>query len=204
VTANPRVGARLVPTAIRVARRYGFRAFLRSGVEFLHAKWALRRATSVGSARLVGRVKVVNEGTLIVGDRVRLDGGTVRLELVSFRGAYLSIGDGTYINYGTNVAATDRVEVGRNCAIGQYSIIMDNDYHTPEDHLRFGASAPVVIEDDVWIGARSIVLRGSHIGRGAVIGANSVVKGTIPPYTLAAGSPARVIRQLREAVVGEG
>lgn len=56
-----------------------------------------------------------------------------------------------------------------------------------------GVDYAVVIEDDCWIGANVIVLSGAHVGRGAVIGAGSVVTGVVPPYTIAAGVPARVI-----------
>ena len=185
--------------AASVLRQRRFRAFWSLTWQVVRAKWRLRRATLIGNARLDGKVKLITEGDVVIGDRVRLDGTTVRLELIARRGAVLSIGTGTYINYGTNISATRGVTIGSNCAIGQYSIIMDNDYHSPLDHQVGGAAAPVVVEDDVWIGARCIVLRGSHIGRGAVIGANSLVNGFIPPYTLAAGSPLRVIRHLREA-----
>ncbi len=54
--------------------------------------------------------------------------------------------------------------------------------------------APVQVDDDADIGVGSVVLPGAHIGKGAIIGANSVVKGEIPPYAIAAGSPARIIR----------
>ena len=182
--------------ALSLARQGRMRLLAANAAQVVRAKWSLRKATSVGSVRLAGRTKVVNHGRMTFGDRVRLDGSTVRLEFVAWKDATLSIGSGTYINYGTNVSATQSVEIGRNCAIGQYSIIMDNDYHDTEDHQKLGASAPIVIEDDVWIGARVIVLRGSIIGRGSVIGANSLVKGEIPPYSLAAGSPARVVRKL--------
>ena len=53
---------------------------------------------------------------------------------------------------------------------------------------------PIVIEDDVWIGARVVVLPGCTIGRGSVIGACSVVSKSIPPYSVAVGSPARVVK----------
>jgi virginiamycin A acetyltransferase len=56
------------------------------------------------------------------------------------------------------------------------------------------SKGPIVIGNDVWIGAQSIVLSGSKIGDGAIIGANSVVTGDIPPYSIAVGSPARVIK----------
>jgi acetyltransferase-like isoleucine patch superfamily enzyme len=55
---------------------------------------------------------------------------------------------------------------------------------------------PVVIEDGVWIGANAIILKGSKIGRGAVIGAGAIVAGEIPPMCMAAGNPARVVKQL--------
>lgn len=57
-------------------------------------------------------------------------------------------------------------------------------------------SAPIVIEDDVWIGAKSTIMKGVHIGRGAVIAASSVVTHDVPPYTLVGGNPAREIKRL--------
>jgi acetyltransferase-like isoleucine patch superfamily enzyme len=52
----------------------------------------------------------------------------------------------------------------------------------------------ITIEDDVWVGSNAIFLDGAHVGRGSVIGAGSVVRGNIPPYSIAVGVPARVIR----------
>ncbi len=185
--------------ALSFVRRRGWRALLSAGVQHARARWALRAATHVGTARLQGRAHVSNAGELIVEDRVRLAGGAVRLDLTCHRGARLRIGEGTFINYGSDISATTRVDIGRHCDIGQYAIIIDNDYHAADDHTRRGPGRPVVLEDDVWLGARVTVLPGAHIGRGAVIGAHSVVRGDIPPHTLAAGVPARVIRRLESA-----
>jgi maltose O-acetyltransferase len=183
---------------MRNVRSHGLRSAALSAYRYLAARWQLRRADAVGSARVIGRVKVrKNGGTMTIGDRVLFEGTTLPIELAVW-GANLSIGDGTYINYATNISATSGVTIGRNVAIGQYSIIMDNDYHSAEDHRQAGQQAPIVIEDDAWLGARVIVLRGAHIGRGAVIGANSVVTGTIPPRCVAVGSPARVIKSLSD------
>jgi maltose O-acetyltransferase len=188
--------------AFGLLRERRFRSLVHRTAQVLRAKWQLRHATSAGAVRLDGRAFIRNQGTMTFADRVRLDGTTVRLEFVTSPGACLSIGYDTYINYGTNISATSSVTIGDHCAIGQYSIIMDNDYHNPKDHREFGHSQPIVIEDDVWIGARVIVLKGSRIGQGSVIGANSVVNGEIPPGSLAAGSPARVLRKLREMPSG--
>jgi maltose O-acetyltransferase len=76
--------------------------------------------------------------------------------------------------------------------------MMDNDFHSlePEKRQVKPPSAPIILEENVWLGARVIVLRGVTIGKGSVIGAGSVVTKDIPPGVLAAGSPARVIRKL--------
>lgn len=149
------------------------------------------------TVRLRGRARVENNGGRIaIGDRVLIDGRTVLVELVAHGGGLLSIGDSTFINYGTSISAHERVEIGRGCLIGNYTLIMDNDYHDMRNHLLPGASAPIVLEDAVWLGARVTVLKGVRIGENSVVGAGSVVTKDIPAGVFAAGSPARVIREL--------
>jgi acetyltransferase-like isoleucine patch superfamily enzyme len=67
--------------------------------------------------------------------------------------------------------------------------------HRPMDYAHVVA-APVVIEDDVWIGAKSTIMKGVRIGRGAVVAAASVVTKDVPAFTLVAGNPARTVREL--------
>lgn len=177
-------------------RRDGLAGVIASAAQVARGRWYLRRADAASSVRLRGRAKVANRGRIVIGERVRLDGTTLPLEFAAFNGGLLEIGAGTYINYGSNVSAQEHVSIGRDCMIGQYAIIMDADYHDPLDHKAPGNVAPVVIEDDVWLGARVTVLCGSTIGRGAVIGAHAVVTGHIPPRTFAAGVPARVVKEL--------
>jgi maltose O-acetyltransferase len=70
-----------------------------------------------------------------------------------------------------------------------------SDTGVPMAQQGFGAPRPIVIEDDVWIGAGVTVLSGVRIGRGSVVGAGSVVTRDVPPWSVAAGNPARVVRQ---------
>lgn len=191
-----------IERARRRVRKQGLWPTLTLGMQVVRGAWQLRQATNRGRMRVNGKLYVRNEGYLWIGDRVRMDSTTVPIELVCFRGAELEIGDGTYINYGTNISATERVAIGRECAIGQYCIIMDNDYHQVGDLWGRPKPAPVSIGDKVWLGARVIVLPGSTIGPGSVIGANSVVKGTIPAGVVAAGMPARVIRTVHGEASG--
>lgn len=165
----------------------------------LSARRQLRSAAYLGqSIRLWGRAYVKNMGTLIIGNRVRMEARVVPIELGVGEGATLEIGASTFINYGTSIGATLSVRIGPNCNIGTYVTIIDNDFHRLEPELRLlrPPSAPVIIEENVWLGARVIVLPGVTIGTGSVIGAGSVVARSIPSRSLAVGVPARVIRSL--------
>jgi maltose O-acetyltransferase len=123
-------------------------------------------------------------------------GGTVRGEIVVHQGAGLEIGDDVFINYGASISAERSVRIGAGCHIGQYAIVNDGDQHSIGDLHSRGLAAPIVIGEGAWLGARVIVLKGVTIGAGAVIGAGSVVTRSIPARSIAAGAPARVIRQL--------
>ncbi|MGQ9529396.1 acyltransferase [Chloroflexus sp.] len=164
----------------------------------LRARWYLRSATLGPRVRLWGRPAISNHGQLIIGERARLVSTIVPLELAVAHGARLEIGQGAFINYGCSIAATELVRIGPRCNIGTYAMIMDNDFHRlePERRQERPPSAPIILEENVWLGGRVTVLSGVTIGTGSVVGAGSVVTKSIPPRSLAAGVPARVIRQL--------
>lgn len=114
----------------------------------------------------------------------------------------IRIGDNVGIS-GSTLCAADDIVIGSNVLIGSGCLISTTDSHPVHWEARRleagpAACAPVVIEDDVFIGARCIILKGVTIGQGAVIGAGSVVTKSIPPRVVAAGNPARVIREIGE------
>ena len=164
-----------------------------------NARVRLGRRAELGPwVRLWGRPVIDNCGTLRIGEAARLVSTVVPLELSVGESAVLEIGERAFINYGTSIGATERVVIGAHARIGTYVIIMDNDFHRlePERRDEVPPSAPVTIGDNVWLGARVIVLSGVTIGAGSVVAAGSVVTKDVPPRSLAAGMPARVIRQL--------
>ena len=115
--------------------------------------------------------------------------------------ARLDFGDDVGIS-GASISASESITIGHRVLIGSGALITDSDAHPlnpseREDHSNT-AVAPVVIEDDVFIGARSIILKGVTIGRGSVIGAGSVVSKDIPANVVAAGNPCRVLKQLNQ------
>lgn len=168
-------------------------------VAALNARWHFRHATSVGPrTRVWGRPSIRNQGKMLIGDRVRLVSTIATTELVAEPGGTLEIGDGTFINYGCSIAATMYVRIGRNCNVGTHVMIMDNDFHRlePERRLERPESEPIILEDNVWIGGRAIILKGVTIGTGSVVAAASVVTRDVPARTLVGGMPAKPIREL--------
>ena len=114
-------------------------------------------------------------------------------------GAVLEIGDNFGMTGGT-ICALERITIADNVIVGANTTIVDTDFHPldamPQHRRGAGAAAPVVIEDDVFIGMNCTILKGVTIGMGSVVGAGSVVTESIPGGVVYAGNPAREIRAL--------
>jgi maltose O-acetyltransferase len=145
-------------------------------------------------------------GQVLLGDDItvgyalasRLGDGMVRFQA---RGsdAHIAIGPRTSLSNNINVIAEQSVTIGAGCLIGDAVLIIDSDFHdlsaSGRRHLP-ALPAPVILEDNVFIGSRVIILKGVTIGKDSIIGAGSVVTKSIPPGVIAGGNPARVIRNL--------
>lgn len=179
-----------------LARIWAARNHLDKLVPALNARVRLRGTSRLGSrVTLRGRPTVSNEGLLTIDDRVRLVSTVATLELVSLPGGHLEIGENTFINYGSSLVASNHVKVGKDCLIGTHVMIMDCDFHRVEDKTWDTTGSPIIIEDRAWLGNRCIVLKGVTIGHDAVVAAGSVVTHDVPPRTVVAGVPARVVRE---------
>ena len=115
-------------------------------------------------------------------------------------GAVIDIGRGVGITGGA-ICANESIRIGDRVRIGANCTIVDTDFHPLEASARRtspagGASSPVTIGDEAFIGMQVMILKGSRVGAGSVIGAGSVVAGEIPPGVIAAGNPARALREL--------
>ena len=130
-----------------------------------------------------------NNGTVCLGDRVLLH----RYVKLSAYGGKIEIGSNSYIGDRTEIHSGECVKIGNNVNIAWDCNILDRDYHAFESDKEVTKS--VVIEDNVWIGCRSIILKGVTIGKGSVVAAGSIVTHDVPPGCLVAGNPARVIKE---------
>ena len=192
-----------------------------SGVDSLNLNWhfmlkkVLGRPTCIlgkgtrlySSARIrnaVGSNQAINIGA----------GSLIKGELLTFRhGGAINIGRHCFIGEGTRIWSATNIDIDDRTLISHNVNIVDNLTHSmnPEKrHEQFLSIAagkfpvhdnleeqPIRIAQDVLIGCQAIVLKGVSIGRGAVVGAGAVVTKDVPEYSVVAGNPAQVIRQLR-------
>jgi acetyltransferase-like isoleucine patch superfamily enzyme len=120
-------------------------------------------------------------------------------------GARLTIGDNVHINRGFVVSCAGHVSIGRNVVMADRVFVGDTnhgykDVSTPILHQPMSAPRRVIIEDDCWLGINVCVLSGVTIGRHSVVGANSVVTHDVPPFSVACGNPAAVVKRYDSAL----
>ena len=132
---------------------------------------------------------------IIIGDDVII-GYFITFDVIT--PGTLRIGDRVELSHNIILGSLSQIAIGNDCLIGENVSIRDDDHQFNKD-IRINAQGwevkSVSIEDDVWIGAHSLILSGAKVSRGAVIGANSVVldKSNIQSYCIYAGSPVRLI-----------
>lgn len=154
-----------------------------------------RKVKITGFIQSIGKTVIVNNGGEIhIGNRTciwpdvkfALIGTLGRTSPNIKIGAFSSVGDRTQIHCG------ELVSIGNYVLISWDVNIIEFDYHAPGGGL--AVPKPILIEDEVWVGARCIITKGVTIGKGAILAAGSVVTKNVPPYTLVAGNPARHIK----------
>jgi acetyltransferase-like isoleucine patch superfamily enzyme len=132
--------------------------------------------------------RVRNLGGDIFVESCSVEAG-VRLEV--YQGGQLSIGKGTYLNRNVHIVVSKSVRIGRGVKIGWDVVIMDTDLHGHSGQP--ARTKPVIIEDDVWIGCRALILKGVHIGAGAIIAAGAIVTKDVPPLAVVASPSAGIL-----------
>ena len=115
--------------------------------------------------------------------------------------ARVRIGAGTFLNQGVMIAAEQLVEIGDHCMLANGCFVTDSshrydDPETPVPWQGFETKGPTRIGDNCWLGANVVVTGGVEIGERCVIGANSVVTRDIPPFSVVAGAPAKMLRRV--------
>ena len=176
---------------------------------FIYTCWISNSLKNVGKGTRFNRPVYIRGGKCIeVGRDCILHSGVNIEAWEMLRGKAfqptISIGDKCSLGAYTHVTACNRIVIGNNVLTGAFVIISDNnhgrfdieDIAIPPLDRNLTTKGDVVIDDDVWLGDKVAILSGVHIGKGAIVAANAVVTHDVPPYSLSAGVPARVIKML--------
>lgn len=151
----------------------------------------IRSGFEIQQFPLAGRLRVVLARNVTIEKDVWIRGSS-----------RLTIGQGTYIGRRAVIGCNEKVTIGQDCLLAENVRIQDTDHNFSNVSIPVNqqgiTTAPVTIGNDVWIGFGVVITKGVTIGDGCVIGANSVVTRDIPPYSVAVGVPARVIKKRGE------
>lgn len=115
----------------------------------------------------------------------------------------LIIGDNVSFNFYCHIGCLNKIVIGNNVMLGSHVLIEDHSHGTADDidtpvaKRKLHSKGPIIIEDNVWIGENACILENVRIGKCSIIGANAVVTHDIPPYSVAVGVPAKVIKTIR-------
>ncbi|WP_051822463.1 acyltransferase [Desulfonatronum thiodismutans] len=187
---------------------------------FLRRTFYRRLFRSVGSGLILGRgLSIRHPGKITLGHRVAVDDNTL-LDASGLKGEGIFIHDDvivarncvvqakigstiigarTEIGANTIISSISRVEIGKFGLVGPLCLIGGGNYKTdrtdiPMMDMGWTSRGPVVVGDDVWIGAGVSILDGVRIGKGCIIGAGAVVAKDLPDYAVAMGVPAKIMR----------
>jgi acetyltransferase-like isoleucine patch superfamily enzyme len=161
--------------------------------------WELMRRQAFARWPVHGNVlEALREGRLEIGPHALLE---PHVWITAPGSARVRIGSGTFLNIGVMIASLDLVEIGEHCMLANGCFVSDANHRFDDPNLPvpwqgFTTKGPTRIQDNVWCGVNVVVTSGVTIGARSVIGSNSVVTTDIPPYSIAAGAPARVLRTI--------
>jgi len=207
-----RIRSRSLRRIVRGVATHAFMAMARfASVAVFRAQCWLHEIECGCRPDIFGRVVIRSgDGKIIVGDRVQFISSSWRssasavahpVRLRTFMPtARIIFGDGSGMSGGSVTARSRTIRIGKNTLIGPDCMFVDSDFHIawpPEERNRFATTdldADVSVGDNVWFGARCVVLKGVTIGDNSVIAAGSVVMKSVPANALAGGNPARVLK----------
>lgn len=159
----------------------------------------IKNANAFIDTKAILRIEKNCDFTIGEGSSIRAYSFLTAVTLTNDR-ARLYIGRNTYIGEFNNIrVAGGEIVIGDNCLISQHITMVSSNHLIAKDQLiikqRWTESKNFIrIEDDVWIGANSVILPGVVLHKGCVIAGGSVVTKDVPPYTIVAGNPARIIK----------
>lgn len=153
----------------------------------------------------------ISKDNIIIGDNCELN-----CTVISGKNGRIKFGEHTTVRFCSKIFSIKSIEIGANVIISNNVTISDNNNHPTDPRKRLAMSksgfysslwdaahsesSPIKISDNVWIGERAIILKGVNIGEGAIIATAAVVTKDVPPFTIVAGNPARIVKYLNSNI----
>lgn len=164
-------------------------------------QWRYPNLSLAPGVMIRGRLKITGSVQVAIGAQSRL-GKKVEI----FGSGKLSVGENVSLN-GCSVGCQSEIAIGNDCLISD-CYLLDTDYHNLDPRLRHlppgpKTTAPIVIEDNVWIGANSTVMKGVRVGRDSVIGLGSVIRKSVPAGVVAIGNPQQIVKRFEYDAYGQ-
>lgn len=153
---------------------------------------------------VTGKIELNNPHCISVGNNVGIGKGTYLGPVTEYAGIpynpRILIGDDTWVGKNCSIAAINKVEIGKHVLFAGHVHITDHshgyeDTSQPITPQKLLCKGPVIIEDDCWLGFSCEILSGVHIGKHCIVAARSVVTKDVPPYSIVAGNPARIVKR---------
>ena len=145
---------------------------------------------------LEGKVSLtIDKGSTICIGKFLMSKGPLYLKAID--NSKIVIGNNVFFNHNCSITSCKKITIGNNCKFGNNIVIIDHDHKiTSCGATKDLVSKEIIIEDNVWVGANSVILKGVRIGEGSIIAAGSVVNKDVEKYTIVGGLPAKEIKKI--------
>lgn len=175
------------PLLIKLAKHY-------FAIKQIYYQWRYPNLTLEPGVLLKGKLTISGDVKVKIGAGTRIS-----MHVKIYGSGDVTIGRNTLLN-GCWIGSVRSIQIGDECLISD-CFLQDSDYHNLEPHLRFAppgpkVSAPIVIERNVWVGARATIMKGVHIGQDSVIGLGSIIRKSVPPGVVVIGNPQQIVKHL--------
>ncbi len=137
------------------------------------------------------KIDIKDNGKIEIGKKIMTRGPVY---LNALKDGKLNIGNEVFFNHNCSITAMDSISIGNNCMFGNNIVIVDHNHINTNKELQAYKTKPIIIKNNVWVGANSTILGGITIGDGAIVAANSLVNKSIPDGEVWGGVPAKKIK----------
>jgi acetyltransferase-like isoleucine patch superfamily enzyme len=172
--------------------------YIKRCINYLNSRWLVLGGMEIGGGTYLSRIMVTWPHQVKIGRNCKLEHNIyMHFDGIYSKGPSILIGSNVFIGNSTEFNISNKIIVGDHCLIAAGCRFVDHNHGTKIGSLvrkQIAPSKEIILETDVWLGCNVVVLKGVHIGEGAIVAAGSVVTKSIPAYQIWGGVPAKFIK----------